>query len=292
MADMPSDFWSGWIIILSSIGFFGLVWFVLSFYFLPSGRDFEDEGPVWDSSLREGNSSPPIWWFWLILSMMVFSVIYLMLYPGLGSFEGAFRWSQGGQLAEHAADYEREFAQLETDIMAMPYAELSTSTPAMNSAASIFREHCSACHGSDASGQASLFPDLTDADWQWGAAPEQIEQTIRNGRMAVMIGWQPVLNDEGVSNVADYVSTMAGGIDAGHPGKMQYDTFCFVCHGTSGEGNVALGAPRLNDNVWLYGGDIETITESIAAGRSGQMPAFGAILDDVQIKLLAAWLSR
>ena len=187
MADMPSDFWSGWIIVLSSVGFLGLAWFVLSFYFMDPGPDFEDEGPVWDSSLREGNSSPPIWWFWLILSMMVISVIYLMLYPGLGSFKGAFQWSQGGQFAEHTARYDEEFAELESNILALSYTELSADVSAMDTAASIFTEHCSACHGSEASGQANLFPDLTDSDWQWGASPVEIEQTIRNGRLAVMI---------------------------------------------------------------------------------------------------------
>ena len=53
-----------------------------------------------------------------------------------------------------------------------------------------------------------------------------------------------------------------------------------------------LGAPRLNDDISLYGNDVDTIKESIANGRSGQMPAFNGILDEGQIKLLTAWLSQ
>jgi cytochrome c oxidase cbb3-type subunit III len=97
MAAMPSDFWSGWIILLTVVSFIGLGWLVLSVYFLPSSKNHDGEEPIWDNNLTEGSSSPPFWWFWLILSMMVISVVYLMLYPGLGSFEGAFRWSQGGK---------------------------------------------------------------------------------------------------------------------------------------------------------------------------------------------------
>jgi len=178
MAVMPSDFWSGWIILLTVISFIGLGWLVLSVYFLPSSQNHDGEEPVWDNNLTEGTSSPPFWWFWLILFMMVFTVVYLMLYPGLGSFEGAFRWSQGGQLSEHTAEFEREYADIEADILATPYIELTANNEAMNSAASIFSEHCSACHGAEAMGQANLFPNLIDDDWQWGGTAEQIEQTL------------------------------------------------------------------------------------------------------------------
>ncbi|MDC1436841.1 cytochrome-c oxidase, cbb3-type subunit III [Gammaproteobacteria bacterium] len=290
MAVMPSDFWSGWIILLTVISFIGLGWLVLSVYFLPSSQNHDGEEPVWDNNLTEGSSSPPFWWFWLILFMMVFTVVYLMLYPGLGSFEGAFRWSQGGQLSEHTAEFEREYADIEADILATPYIELTANNEAMNSAASIFSEHCSACHGAEAMGQANLFPNLIDDDWQWGGTAEQIEQTLRNGRLAVMISWQALLNDEGVDNVSAYVMSLSGSPDADHPGKAQYDMFCIACHGPTGDGNPLLGAPRLNDDLWLYAGDLDSIKASIANGRSGQMPAFGDLLDDVQIRLLTAML--
>src|SRR5690606_32391596 len=136
----------------------------------------------------------------------------------------------------------------------------------------------------------NLFPNLRDADWQWGGSAEQIEQTLRNGRKAVMIPWQAVLGDEGVANLADYVRTLAGGGAPGHAGETQYQQLCAACHGPSGDGNPALGAPRLNDAQWLYGGDASSVRNSIAQGRNGEMPAFGEKLDDLQIRLLVAWL--
>jgi len=293
MADLPAEFWSGWIIVLVVTSFAGLTWLVMSVYLQPSTADHGEDEPVWDGTLREGSSPAPIWWFWLILALMVFSVIYLMLYPGLGAYAGAFKWSQGGQLADHMQDFAGEFAAVREQLEQLTLAELAQDPVAMDAAANLFAANCAACHGIEARGQASLFPNLRDSDWQWGGAPEQIEQTIRNGRTAVMIPWQAVLGDEGVRNVGSFVEVMAaGGKVDGHPGQAQYMQVCIACHGPDGDGNPLLGAPRLNDAVWLYGGSSDAVTHSISLGRNGQMPAFAGRLDDLQIKLLVAWLSR
>lgn len=292
MTDMPNEFWSGWVVLITVISFIGLAWLVLSVYFMPTGRDHGQSEPVWDGNLEEGSSPAPMWWFWMILAMMVFSVMYLMLYPGLGSFAGAFRWSQESQVDNHTSLFELEFAGIRESLSSATLAELSENPVAMDSARRLFMDNCAACHGADGRGQANAFPDLRDTDWLWGSTSEQIDQTIRNGRTAAMISWQALLGDQGVANVADYVQTLANGGEAGHPGQMQYNQFCVACHGPAGDGNVLLGAPRLNDDVWLYGGDIETIRATIAGGRNGQMPAFGERLDDLQIRMLIAWLTR
>lgn len=290
MADLPQGFWSGWIVVLTLTSLAGLAWVVVSIYSRPASSHGPEDEPVWDGDLREGSSPAPLWWFWLILAAMVFSVVYLMLYPGLGSYAGAFRWSQGAQVAERTEDFVEEFAAVRGTLAMMSFADLAADPAAMRSAHRLFLDNCSACHGRDARGQAHLFPDLRDADWQWGGSAEQIEQTIRNGRKAAMIPWQAVLGDEGVGNVAAYVLTLANGGEQGHPGEMQYQQLCVACHGPTGDGNPALGAPRLNDAQWLYGGDVASVRTSIAEGRNGEMPAFGDKLDDVQIRLLVAWL--
>jgi cytochrome c oxidase cbb3-type subunit III len=290
MADMPADFWSGWIIVITAVGFAGLGWLLYSVYSSKAGEHAQDE-PVWDDNLREGTNPAPLWWFWLILSAMVFSVAYLMFYPGLGSYAGAFRWSQGGQYEEHAQHYADEFAPVRAELLAMTTTELANDEAAMNAAQRLFLDNCSACHGSDARGQANLFPNLRDADWQWGGSAEQIEQTIRNGRMAVMIPWQQVLGDEGVANLTAFVRAFSSGGSQPLPGEAQYMQLCIACHGADGAGNPVLGAPRLNDAQWLYGGDEQSVRASIAQGRKGQMPAFATKLDELQIKLLVAWLA-
>lgn len=292
MADLPADFWSGWIIVLAVLGFAGLAWLVLSVYFMPAAHEHDEEDLVWDDNLREGNNPAPLWWFWMILAAMVFSVLYLMLYPGLGSYAGAFKWSQGGQYEDHAEDFAEEYAGRRAELLAMSREELAAQPALMDVAQTLFSDNCAACHGTTASGQANLFPNLRNAAWQWGGSAEQIEQTIRNGRTAVMIPWQAVLGDEGVNNVAGFVQTLAsGGVD-GHAGQAQYLQLCIACHGATGDGNPLLGAPSLRDDEWLYGSDIEQLRTTISAGRNGQMPAFGSRLDDLQIKLLVAWLTQ
>jgi cytochrome c oxidase cbb3-type subunit 3 len=288
MADLPSDFWSGWTIVIVALSLAGLAWLVFSIYFTP--RREEHISPVWDETLIEGDSPAPMWWFWMIFLAMVFSVAYLMLYPGMGSYKGALKWSQGGQLGESYALHEYEFSDIRQQLLGSSIADLRKDEAAMRSAAGIFSRNCAACHGPSGAGQANLFPDLTDASWQWGGSVEQIEQTIRSGRLASMPAWGPVLGEEGVKNVTDYVAEMAAA-PADHAGAAPYQQFCMACHGPEGKGNVALGAPDLTDSAWLYGNDAAAITHSIAEGRTGHMPAFNDRLDDVQIRMLVAWLS-
>jgi len=171
---------------------------------------------------------------------------------------------------------------------------LQADEPIMASAKRIFDRKCGICHGADAAGQVSRFPDLTDDVWQWGGGPAEIEETIRSGRQATMVGWQAVLGDDGVAEVAHYVRSLSEEYEAHDvtKGRALYGQFCVACHGATGEGSVPLGAPNLTDGVWLYGGLQEDMEQTIAFGRHGRMPAFGERLDDTQIRMLVAWLTR
>ena len=288
---MPFDFWAGWVAVLTVASVLGLVWFVFSIYFR-SGEEAEDSGMVWDGNLREGAHPAPMWWFWLLLGSLVFSVAYLMLYPGIGSFAGAMRWTQSGDLDASMVAWDSRFGAERAALAAEPLASLQEDATLMAAAERIFHRNCAACHGADASGQANLFPNLTDQEWQWGGHPADIEKTIRGGRTAVMVGWREVLGDEGVQNVADYVRQLADGSPQDHPGQAQYNQFCIACHGIDGSGQPLLGAPSLADDIYLYGGDAGALQHSIGDGRNGMMPAFGDRLDDMQIRLLVAWLTR
>jgi len=61
---------------------------------------------------------------------------------------------------------------------------------------------------------------------------------------------------------------------------------CAGCHGSGGQGAPGL-FPNLTDDAWLYGGDMETIIETIAEGRQGNMPAHVDLLEDAEINQLA-----
>jgi len=178
--------------------------------------------------------------------------------------------------------------------MKTPIAELQQNVELMKSAKRIFSQNCAACHGSGGEGQAMTFPNLMDNDWQWGNSEDAIEHTLRYGRQASMIAWQSVLGDEGVSQVTNYVKTMSSTnhSSANDKGMELYQQFCVACHGKTGEGNQAIGAPRLADDIWLYGNSDAQLRHSISVGRNGVMPAFGKRLNDAQIQLLVAWLAK
>ena len=292
MADMPNDFWSGWIILITLISFIGLVWLVVSVYTAAPPNDAEVDHTTWDDNLKEGMNQAPLWWFWMIFAMMVFSVFYLMLYPGMGSFKGAFQWSQGGRIEERYRAFNDEFTQLRAEIAVMPLTEIQADAALMGSASDLFSQNCSACHGYQGQGQANLFPNLNDDIWQWGGSPENIELTLRNGRIGVMASWEALLGQEGVTNVANYLLLLGSPEAEGHPGQARFNQICIACHGIEGTGNPLLGAPDLTDDDWLYGNDLDTLRETLRGGRNGQMPAFGDKLDNAQIRLLVAWLTR
>ena len=293
MADMPTDFWGGWIVVITVVSLLGLIWLIFSIYFSANKHE-EFKSPVWDESLSEGSYPAPMWWFWMILIALVISVVYLMLYPGLGSFSGVLKWSQAGRLDHSLTYYNEKFAPLRKKVMQLSISELQNDSDIMASARRIFTQNCAACHGPNGEGQASAFPNLKDDDWQWGNSEAAIEQTLRQGRRGVMVSWQNVLGDEGIAQVINYIKTLSSDTAAvsNDPGQKLYKQFCVACHGAVGEGNTAVGAPNLTDDIWLYGNSDAALHHSVAVGRNGVMPAFDNRLDDAQIRMLIAWLMR
>lgn len=289
MADLPMGFWSGWIITLTLVSLGGLVWLTLDVYF---SRAAAAPAETWDETLAEGHAPAPLWWFWFLVAALAVSVIYLMLYPGLGSFRGALAWSQGGEYAMRVGEFDAEFGAARATIAQSSLIDLRADATVVQSGRHIFNVHCAACHGADARGQANLFPSLRDAEWQWGNSEQAIVQTIAQGRQAVMPPWQPVLGDDGLASMTEYVLALSrGAAPAGTEAATGYLTYCSACHAANGEGNPLLGAPPLNDGAWLYGGDEAAVRESIGSGRTGIMPAFTGRLDAAQIRMVAAWVT-
>lgn len=72
--------------------------------------------------------------------------------------------------------------------------------------------------------------------------------------------------------------------------KAVYGDNCAACHGAGGEGVQGL-FPVLADDDWLYGGDLDTITETITEGRMGMMPAHVDMLEASEIEALADFVA-
>jgi cytochrome c oxidase cbb3-type subunit 3 len=252
----------------------------------------ETTGHVWDGDLTEYNKPLPRWWLGLFIATVIFGLVYLALYPGLGNYAGAKRWTQEGQ---HRAQSEKADALLARALAPFENASIETlmqDPDAIRRGRNVFLNNCAGCHGSDGRG-APGFPNLADDDWLWGNAPETVLASIQQGRMGVMPAWAPVLGAAGVEDTLAYVMSLSGRkLPAGNvaAGKQRFAEVCSACHGADGRGNPLLGAPNLTDNVWLYGGSVAAVRDSIAKGRQGQMPAHGDLLGETRTKLLAAYV--
>jgi len=290
--------WSLFVIALVVVNILGCFW-LLRWTARPKSATEKigggaDTGHVWDKDLREYNNPLPRWWLWLFYITIVFSVIYLALYPGLGSFTGIKGWTQAGQYVQQRAEADARAAAYLAPFAAMTVPQLAADAKAMATARNLFQVNCAQCHGSDGGG-AKGFPNLSDKQWQWGGDPDTVVQTIMAGRVAAMPPWGQVLGAQGVDQVVAYVRQLSGQqADAtlAAAGKTQFETVCAACHGVDGKGNPLLGAPNLTDDVWLYGGDAATIKLAVENGRNGQMPAFGERLGAERVRLLAAYALR
>jgi cytochrome c oxidase cbb3-type subunit 3 len=252
----------------------------------------ETTGHVWDGDLRELNNPLPRWWLWLFIITVGFGGVYLALYPGLGSNPGTLEWTSR---AEHDAAARANAARIEKTLAvfgARDVTDLAHDAAALNVGRNLFLNNCATCHGSDGGG-APGFPNLADKDWLWGGSPEAVVATIANGRAGVMPAWGEVLGTRGVEDMLAYLYSLQGReLAAGdkHGGQQKFGELCAACHGADARGKIEMGTPNLADAVWLHGGALTSVRDSITQGRNGTMPAHLDRLGETRIKLLAAYV--
>lgn len=294
MADFNSEFWHWYISILTVISILACVWLIR---WMTAGvkktDDVESTGHVWDGDLTELNNPLPRWWLGLFYITLAFGGFYLLLYPGLGNFSGFLNWTSKGQYEQEVTIMEAEVGPLFARYQETPILDLIKDKDALKVGERLYINYCSTCHGSDARG-ARGYPNLRDGNWLWGGDPQNIKTSIMNGRQAVMPSWEAALGGErGVDEVTQYLLSLSGRAtiaELSEKGKEKYNMFCVACHGPTGTGNPAMGAPNLTDDTWLYGGSITRIAQSIAKGRNGKMPAHGEFLGEAKVHLLAAYV--
>jgi cytochrome c oxidase cbb3-type subunit III len=287
-----SGFWDVYIAIITVVSIAACALFLKIQHSekIPQGQS--TTGHVWDEDLGEYNNPLPGWWRWLFYLTIAFSIVYLVLYPGLGSWKGTLGWSQASQLDEELARADLRYGPLYEKFLKIDVAELAKNPEALAVGQKLFLNNCAQCHASDGGGSRG-FPNLTDRDWLWGGTPEAIEATITGGRVGVMPQWGPVLGEQGVKDVAHYVLSLSGGTADSIrvlKGRDIFQANCSACHGADGKGNQALGAPNLTDRIWLHGSGEYAIIDTVAKGRNNQMPPHKDILSPAKIHLLTAYV--
>jgi cytochrome c oxidase cbb3-type subunit 3 len=292
MSEFASGFWDLYIALVTLVSIVACAVFLKSQSVRKVRAESETTGHTWDEDLAEYNNPLPKWWSWLFYITIVFSLIYLVLYPGLGTWPGTLGWSQVGQLQDEQSRAEKQFGPIYQKFAAVDVEALEKNPEALAIGQKLFLNNCAQCHASDGGGSRG-FPSLTDIEWLWGGTPEAIRTSIAEGRMGVMPAWGQALGEQGVRDVTHYVRSLSGlvhdSIRAAF-GKEHFDKNCTACHGPQGKGNPAMGAPDLTDNVWLHGSSEELIRQTISRGRVDQMPAHKEILSSAQIHLLTAYV--
>lgn len=291
MSDFTSGFWSLYVagLTLISIIACGLLLSALSRRKVASDPD--KTGHVWDEDLDEYNNPLPRWWIWLFWITIVFSVGYLWIYPGLGSWQGASKWSSVEQYQDEVKLAEKTHGPLYARLSSADIATLAANPEARAVGQKLFLTYCSQCHASDARGGRG-FPNLTDGDWLYGGDPQTIKASIMEGRNGTMPPMAAGLEPPQVKDIANFVRSLSGlahDAAAAERGKPNFAR-CIGCHGAEGKGNPALGAPNLTDKVWLYGSSEATIVETITNGRTNMMPAHKEFLGEQRSHILAAYV--
>lgn len=292
-SDFVSGFWNLYVIVIvlaSVIGCGIFLWMQGSAKHKPG----EVTGHVWDETLEEYSNPLPSWWRWMFYITVIFALVYLALYPGLGNFAGSFGWTMRGQYEAEMKAAEEKYGPKFNQFLKQDVMAVAANQEAKEMGQRLFQTYCAQCHGGDAGGAPS-FPNLKDGDWLWGGTPEKIKETITGGRMGVMTpkGTKPDMDAEQIRDVVHYVRSLSGlTADSARiqRGAELFPQACAACHGPDAKGNPEAGYPNLTDKVWLHGSAEAKQIEIVTKGMQNQMPAFGDFLGEAKVHLLTAYV--
>jgi cytochrome c oxidase cbb3-type subunit 3 len=269
----------------------------------PTGTEFV--GHEWDG-IEELNTPLPRWWLYTFYATIAFSLVYVVLYPAWPMIdratEGTLGWSSRGDLQKEMTAAEAARADTVAKIAATDIEALAADPALMQAAvaggAAAFKVNCVQCHGAGAAGSPG-YPNLNDDDWIWGGTLTEIEYTLTHGirwegadetRTNFMPAFEGMFDAAQVKALSGHVLSLSGKGKSSPAGAQAFADNCAACHGASGEGMAAMGAPALNDAIWLFGGTEADVRKQILAPRHGVMPAWKGRLDPVTIKMLAAYV--
>jgi len=278
----------------------------------PHEQEPEKTGHSYDG-IEEYNNPLPKWWLWIFYGTIVWALIYTVLYPAWPLVEkatpGVLGYSTRAEVAEEIARFEEMRAPLDTKLVNAELAAIPEDQElrsyAINGGAAVFRTWCAQCHGAGAAGvQAAGYPNLLDDDWLWGGTLEEIHATIAHGirnetdpdaRWSQMPAYGEMFSEQEISEVVHYVRRIS---DQEHDaalaeaGTTLFADNCAACHGADGKGDQMQGAPNLTDAIWLYGGSVETLTETVTNARFGVMPAWSDRLSEAEIRQVAVYVHQ
>jgi cytochrome c oxidase cbb3-type subunit 3 len=269
-------------------------------------------GHEWNG-IKELNTPVPRVVYVFLIATALFAVGYWILMPawpvGTTYTKGLLGRDQRSTVAESLKQAALDRSVWTAQIEAKSFSDIQGDPRLMEvvreTGRTLFGDNCAACHGRNATGGKG-FPNLTTQSWLWGGSPETIAETIRVGinsahpesRTSQMLafGRDSMLPRGDIENVVAYVRSLSNPAGADAPadqieaGQAVFTANCVGCHGETGRGNTELGAPNLTDQVWIYGGDRQSVYTTVWGGRQGHMPTWEARLSGLDRKILALYL--
>jgi cytochrome c oxidase cbb3-type subunit III len=178
---------------------------------------------------------------------------------------------------------------------------------AVRAGAPIYHKHCEHCHGIHLEGDPKRgVPDLARHYWLYGNDPVDVEHTIYYGirsgnalarnvaEMPPLIRTGQITRGDG-RDVVQYLESLSGQSHDSAAALRGHSIYygkgnCFDCHANDARGVTDYGTPPLRGPVWLYGGDPETLYQSVLNGRHGQCPAWFSVLTPLEIRAVTVFL--
>jgi cytochrome c oxidase cbb3-type subunit 3 len=263
----------------------------------------ETTGHDWDG-IKELNNPLPRWWLYILWACVIWAFGYYFWSSPIPGIQG-FQEPKRERLADDMAAARAHQTVFLEKIAEAQLQDIRDDPDLLNFAiaggGSAFADNCAPCHGQGGAGGPG-FPTLADDAWIWGGTLEDIHQTLLHGirsddpdtRYSEMIAFGDGLLDHAqVSDVAEYVLSLTGQATdraAVAQGKVLFEDNCVACHAEGGVGDIAQGAPALNDAVWLYGGTKADIEAQVWKPKHGVMPAWVGRLDGATIKMLTVYV--
>lgn len=274
----------------------------------------ETTGHSWDG-IKELNNPLPRWWLYIFYISIAWAIVYMIFMPALP----ALPFTNGGHtpgLLNHSDRSLVEAAMVETAderrtqatrLLDASLEEIETDRDLQQFAFamgdSLFGDNCATCHGSGGQGFAG-YPSLVDDVWLWDGTLDGIEYTLQHGirqegsdltRFSLMprFGADGLLQPGEIRDLTDYVLHLSGkeaNEEAVARAAPIYAAQCSSCHGAEGLGDRSQGAPNLTDAEWLFGGDRDTVYDTIFNARNSHMPAWSGRLSEAEIKALAVYV--
>lgn len=270
-------------------------------------------GHEWNGIKELNTPVPRVVWFFLIVTAL-WSLAYWILMPawplGVTYTKGLLGFDDREVLEERIAESSAARAEWVNAIASSDYDAIRKNPALMtyvrDAGHALFTDNCAVCHGTGGTGGKG-YPDLTANAWLWGGEPETIAETLRVGinsthdetRFGEMMafGRDGMIDRDDVLAVTDYVRSLSNPDVAEdlddqtlEKGRDVFTQQCATCHGDDGTGIQDMGAPNLADGQWIYGGDRQSVYQTIYHGRRGHMPHWEGRLGETERRILTLYV--